>query len=106
MEQAGPHRHGEEDDKATERDLERHRPQRQAGEPAFARVGHALLALIALEIGLGGVVVVLAVPLWAGLVHQAVGILTFAVLSLLMWRALAPVPRTLGDPLHVRLSRA
>ena len=79
---------------------------RLRSEPAFARVGHALLTLIALEIGLGGVVVVLAVPLWAGLVHQALGVLTFGVLSLLMWRALAPVPRALGDPLHVGLSRA
>jgi heme A synthase len=51
-------------------------------------------------------VVVLAVPLWAGLVHQALGVLTFGVLSLLMWRVLAPVPRALGDPLHVGLSRA
>ena len=75
-------------------------------QPAFARVGHALLALIMLEIGLGGLVVVLAVPLWAGLVHQALGVLTFGILSWLMWRALAPVPRAVGDPLHVGLSRA
>jgi heme A synthase len=75
-------------------------------QPALARLGHALLALLALEIGLGGLVVLLAVPLWAGLVHQALGVLTFGVLSLLMWRALAPVPRALGDPLHVGLSRA
>jgi heme a synthase len=75
-------------------------------QPALTRLGHALLVLMALEIVLGGLVVILAVPLWTGLVHQAVGVLTFGVLSWLMWRALAPVPRALGDPLHVRLSRA
>jgi hypothetical protein len=32
--------------------------------------------------------------------------LTFGLLSLLMWRALAPVPRAGEDPAHVGLSRA
>ena len=79
---------------------------RLRAQPALARLGHALLALMALEIMLGGLAVILAVPIWAGLVHQALGVLTFGVLSLLMWRVLAPVPRALGDPVHVGLSRA
>ena len=73
---------------------------------AHRPLAHALLALIALEIVLGGLVVALAAPQWAGLVHQACGVLTFGLLSLLMWRALAPVPRTVEDPIHVGLSRA
>jgi cytochrome c oxidase assembly protein subunit 15 len=75
-------------------------------QPALARLAHALLALLALEIALGGLVVLLAVPLWAGLVHQATGVLTFGLLSLLMWRTLAPLPPAVGDNAHVGLSRA
>jgi heme A synthase len=46
------------------------------------------------------------VPLWAGLVHQATGVLTFGLLSLLMWRTLAPLPPAVGENAHVGLSRA
>jgi heme a synthase len=75
-------------------------------QPALAPLAHALLALLVLQIALGGLVVLLAVPLWAGLVHQALGVLTFGVVSLLMWRAAAPVPRALGEHAHVGVSRA
>jgi heme a synthase len=74
--------------------------------PDLRRLARGALAAMALEIALGGVVVVLAVPMWSGLLHQAFGVLTFGLLSLLMWRAVAPAPATLEDPAHVRLSRA
>jgi cytochrome c oxidase assembly protein subunit 15 len=74
--------------------------------PELRRLARGALAAMALEIALGGVVVVLAVPMWSGLLHQAFGVLTFGLLSLLMWRAVAPAPATLEDPAHVRLSRA
>jgi heme a synthase len=74
--------------------------------PDLRRLARGALAAMALEIALGGVVVVLAVPMWSGLLHQAFGVLTFGFLSLLMWRAVAPAPATLEDSAHVRLSRA
>jgi heme A synthase len=70
------------------------------------RLAGCALAAMALEIALGGMVVVLAVPMWSGLLHQAFGVLTFALLSRLMWRAVAPASQTAEDPAHVRLSRA
>ena len=80
--------------------------QRLRAAPDLRRLAGAALAAMALEIALGGVVVVLAVPMWSGLVHQAFGVLTFGLLSLLMWRAIAPAPASVEDPAHVRLSRA
>jgi heme a synthase len=79
---------------------------RLRAEPALRPLAGLALAAIALEIALGGLVVVLAVPLWSGLLHQALGVLTFALLSRLMWRAVAPAPQTAEDSAHVRLSRA
>ena len=54
--------------------------------------GHALIALllVAGQIGLGALVVILEVPTWEAMLHQAVGVLTFAVLTALLWRARAP----------------
>jgi heme a synthase len=75
-------------------------------EPGMRRLAGCALAAMALEIALGGMVVVLAVPMWSGLLHQAFGVLTFALLSRLMWRAVAPASQTAEDPAHVRLSRA
>jgi cytochrome c oxidase assembly protein subunit 15 len=74
--------------------------------PALARLAHAVLAMIVLEVALGGLVVLIGLPLWSGLVHQAFGVLTFGLLSLLMWRALAPVPEPAKGAVHVGLSRA
>ena len=75
-------------------------------ERAFAGLAHGLLALVVLEVALGGGVVFLGVPLWAGLAHQALGVLTFALLSRLMWRVLAPAPHAFEEHVHVGLSRA
>ena len=54
--------------------------------------GHALLAtlLVACQIGLGALVIVLRVETWEAMLHEAVGVLTFAVLTALFWRASAP----------------
>ena len=60
---------------------------RLRAQPALRRLAGGALAAMALEIALGGLVVVLALPMWSGLVHQAFGVLTFGLLSLLMWRA-------------------
>jgi cytochrome c oxidase assembly protein subunit 15 len=75
------------------------------GRPEIGSLAALVLLLILAEIGLGGLVVLWQVPLAAAIVHQALGVLTFGAISLLMWRVNARVP----DPqeVHVRsLSRA
>ena len=78
---------------------------------ARARPGRRLLAglalsLMAIQIALGGLVVLLGAPLWAGLVHQAFGVLTFGLLSLLLWRSGGDPSEILENSAHARLSRA
>jgi heme A synthase len=75
------------------------------GRPDLARLAALILLLTLAEIALGGLVVLWQVPLVAAIAHQALGVVTFGAISLLMWRASAPV----ADPkaVHVRsLSRA
>jgi cytochrome c oxidase assembly protein subunit 15 len=79
---------------------------RLGAAPALRRLAGWALAAMAVEIALGGLVVLLEAPMWSGLLHQALGVLTFALLSRLMWRAVAPAPATVEEPGHVRLSRA
>lgn len=57
------------------------------GQPARRLAGHAL-TLVLVEVGLGGLVVIWEVPIATAVLHQALGVLVFALLSLLMWRCL------------------
>jgi heme A synthase len=58
-----------------------------AGAPLGVRRLAALAAaLVVIQIGLGGLVVLLEAPVWNAVLHQAVGVLTFAAVALLMWR--------------------
>ncbi len=50
------------------------------------------LGLVVWQILLGALVIVLYVPIWTAVVHQAVGVLIFAIISLILWRALAAAP--------------
>jgi heme A synthase len=75
------------------------------GRPQLRPLAALIVLLTLAEIALGGLVVWWQVPLATALLHQAVGVATFGAISLLMWRANAPV----SDPkaVHVRsLSRA
>jgi heme A synthase len=58
------------------------------GEPEIRPLAWLATALVAIEVGLGAVVVLGEVPFGIALAHQALGVLIFAVLSLVMWRAL------------------
>jgi heme a synthase len=70
-----------------------------AGVSAGARRLAALAAaLVVLQIGLGGLVVLLEVPVWSAVLHQAAGVLTFATVALLMWRC-RPLGGGVGRPL-------
>ena len=75
------------------------------GRPDVEALSAMVLLLTVAEIALGGLVVLWQVPLATAVLHQALGVLTFGAISLLMWRTNAP----LSDPqgVHVRsLSRA
>lgn len=64
------------------------------GPAAFAAV------LILAQVSLGAAVILLEVPVDVAVIHQAVGVLTFATVTLLMWRCLPPGGRAgmaLGD---------
>jgi cytochrome c oxidase assembly protein subunit 15 len=75
------------------------------GRPDVGSLAAIVLLLTLAEVALGGLVVLWQVPLATAIMHQALGVATFGAISLLMWRANAPV----SDPqeVHVRsLSRA
>jgi heme A synthase len=74
--------------------------------PGLRPLAGLALALMAVQTGLGGLFVALAGPLWAGLVHQAFGVLTFGLLSLLLWRSGRGAPAARESSAHARLSRA
>ena len=47
---------------------------------------HGALMLILCQIGLGAAVILLEVPVWTAVAHQALGVLTFAYITRIMWR--------------------
>ena len=73
--------------------------------PGLRPLAGVALALMAIQIGLGGLFVLLEAPLWAGLAHQAFGVFTFGLLSLLLWRSGGDAPAAQETPARV-LSRA
>jgi cytochrome c oxidase assembly protein subunit 15 len=55
--------------------------------------------LVLLQIGLGALVILLEVPIWKAVLHQAVGVLTFATLTLILWRCVPALRRReVGGP--------
>ena len=73
--------------------------------PEIGRLAALVLLLTLAEVALGGLVVLWQVPLATAIAHQALGVATFGAISLLMWRANAPV--SAPKEVHVRgLSRA
>ncbi|MGH6895908.1 MAG: COX15/CtaA family protein [Geminicoccaceae bacterium] len=73
--------------------------------PVRALAGWALL-LAAAEILLGALVVIWQVPIATAVLHQAVGVLLFGLLSLLMWRCLGTAPAHPEKLAHAGLSGA
>jgi cytochrome c oxidase assembly protein subunit 15 len=59
-----------------------------SGQAAIERLAGGALLLILCQIGLGALVIVLEVPVWTAVAHQALGVLTFALIARLMWRSL------------------
>lgn len=78
------------------------------GDRVVRRALLALPVLFAVQVLLGALVIVLHVPIWSAVVHQATGVLLFLVLSVLLWliRA-APKPiQPLAEDMHASLRRA
>lgn len=75
-------------------------------QPGVHVLAWLAVILIAAEIALGALVVVWLVPVATAVLHQAAGVLVFGLLSLLMWRCLAPAPEVEEKLGHVRLSGA
>jgi cytochrome c oxidase assembly protein subunit 15 len=64
------------------------------GLPRIRTLAWLAAALVAIEIGLGALVVLGEVPLGIALAHQALGVLVFALLSLALWRCHGPSRET------------
>jgi heme a synthase len=63
-------------------------------EPRVRTPARLAVALVAIEIALGAFVVLGEVPFGTALTHQALGVLIFAILSTIMWRAHGRSPDT------------
>ena len=55
-------------------------------KPRLKNLVHGALMLILCQIGLGATVILLEVPVWTAVAHQALGVLTFAYITRIMWR--------------------
>jgi len=64
------------------------------GLPQVRALAWTAAALVAIEIGLGGLVVLGEVPFGIALAHQALGVLVFTLLSLALWRCHGPSRET------------
>ena len=67
--------------------------------PSLARLVTLAAGLVLVQVGLGALVILLEVPIWKAVLHQAVGVLTFTVVTLILWRC-APADNApaLGEP--------
>ncbi len=61
--------------------------------PHLRRFVHGALMLILCQIALGATVIILEVPVWTAVAHQALGVLTFIYITRIMWRQ-----RMIGQP--------
>lgn len=67
--------------------------------PALARLVALATVLVLVQVGLGAMVILLEAPVWNAVLHQAVGVLTFAVITVILWRcAAAGGASTVGKP--------
>jgi heme a synthase len=72
--------------------------------PGLRALARSTLALVLAEIALGAVVVIEQVPIVLAVGHQALGVLVFGLLSLLMWRCLGAAPVSRENLAHAGLS--
>jgi heme A synthase len=78
------------------------------GDPRVRRLLLAVPVVVAVQVVWGALVIVLEVPIWTAVVHQATGVALFLLLSLLLWLVRAapkPAPST-DEVTDVRLQGA
>ena len=68
--------------------------------PDLRRLIRAVALVVAVQVGLGALVIVWLVPLAAAVLHMAVGVLVFVLLTLLTWRGFAVASPTPGESAH------
>lgn len=66
--------------------------------PGLRRLTAIAAVLVVAQVGLGALVILLEAPVWQAVLHQAVGVLTFLIVTLLLWHC-APGGRGTRDPL-------
>lgn len=68
---------------------------------AVRALATAAVALVIVQVGLGATVILLEAPVTIAVIHQAVGVLTFAMVTLLLWHCLPlTAPSSLGGGSH------
>ena len=67
--------------------------------PSLQRLAAMAAGLVVVQVGLGALVILLEAPIWKAVLHQAVGVLTFTVVTVILWRC-APAGNApaLGEP--------
>ena len=67
--------------------------------PSLQRLVAVAAGLVVVQVGLGALVILLEAPIWKAVLHQAVGVLTFTVVTVILWRC-APAGNApaLGEP--------
>lgn len=65
-----------------------------------------LIGLAVAEVLLGGLIVLLQIPVWSGVAHQALGVATFGAVSFVMWQTVGDPMRMTLEERHAGLSRA
>lgn len=58
-----------------------------AADPGLRRQAWLAVGLVSLQVVFGALVIVLEVPVWKAVLHQATGVVTFVVVADLFWRA-------------------
>ena len=78
----------------------------RAGQFRVRRLAMMAVILVLCQIGLGALVIVLEVPVWSAVAHQALGILIFSIVTTILWLVIrSPLPSIEGSH-HVRLRSA
>jgi heme A synthase len=54
--------------------------------PSLARLVTIAAGLVVVQVGLGALIILLEVPIWKAVLHQAVGVLTFTLVTVILWR--------------------
>ena len=72
--------------------------------PVLKSLVHGALMLILCQVALGAAVILLDVPIWIAVAHQALGVLTFAYITRIMWRCSVDRAASVTPPVDASLA--